>query len=88
MDEREELELKWREEFDKLGEEGVRHEFFKGSIQTDRRKEGFAYRWLGEKRQEQEKKKTDRKHRIMWAILVVIGILILAAAAFQYFGKR
>ncbi len=88
MDEREELELKWREEFDKLGEEGVRHEFFKGSIQTDRHKEGFAYRWLGEKRQEREKKKTDRQHLIMWVILALIGILILAAATFQYFGKE
>ncbi len=87
MDEREELELKWREEFDELGEEGVRHEFFKGSIQTDRRKEGFAYRWLREKRQEREKKKTDRQHRIMWIILALIGILILAVVTFLYFGK-
>jgi len=56
MVDRNPVELKWRREFDELGEEGVREKLFRGTIQTNQRKEGFAYRWLGEKRQEQEEK--------------------------------
>ncbi len=79
MEGRESVELKWREEFDDLGEEGVREKLFRGIIQTNQRKEGFAYRWLEEKRQEQEKRKTDRKHRIILALaLTIIGAVILA----------
>ncbi len=79
MEGRESVERKWREEFDDLGEEGVREKLFRGIIQTNQRKEGFAYRWLEEKRQEQEKRKIDRKHRIILALaLTIIGAVILA----------
>ena len=88
MDDREEIENKWREEFDELGEEGVREKLFRGTIQTNQRKEGFASRWLEEKRQEQEKRKTDPKHWIILALaLTIIGAIILATVGIGIFWK-
>jgi len=83
MDDREEIETKWREEFDEMGEAGVREAFFRGTIQTNQRKEGFAYRWLEEKNQEQEKKDRRRGKVIRVAlgihlILVVVGVFVVS----------
>ena len=52
MDEREALELKWHEEFERLGESGVQRELQKGALYGIKGMEEFAYRWLKEKRQE------------------------------------
>ena len=88
MNDREEIETKWREEFDELGEEGVREKLFRGTIQTNQRKEGFASRWLGEKRQDQENRKTDPKHWIILALaLTIIGAIILATVVIGIFWK-
>jgi hypothetical protein len=77
MGDREEIELLWRKEFDELGESGVRHEFFKSAYLSNQRKEGFAYRWLGEKRKAQEK--TNRKRsRYIWVALNILVVLVIA----------
>ncbi len=84
---REEIELAWRKEFDELGETGVRHEFFKSAYSSNQRKEGFAYRWLGEKRKEQEK--TDRtRWRIIRGALKILVVLMIAGGviASWFFG--
>ena len=76
MEERESVERKWREEFDELGEEGVREKLFRGTIQTNQRMEGFACRWLGEKRKEQEE-----RNRAWGGVRVVLGILVILLIA-------
>ncbi len=78
---RDEIELTWRNEFDELGESGVRHEFFNGTLQADQRKEGFAYRWLGEKRKEQENTSRRRWRNIrvalnIFMLLVIAGVIV------------
>ena len=85
MEGREALERKWREEFDEMGEAGVREEFFKGTIQTVQGKEGFAYLWLGEKRQEQERKWIHRKNRMALVCFPLIGLFILSAVGILFF---
>ncbi len=79
MVDRDPVELKWRKEFDAMGEAGVREEFFKGTFQASQRKEASAYRWLGERRQQQDKRKTNRKHRIVFVLLAILGLLAAAA---------
>ncbi len=89
MDDREEIELTWRKEFDELGEAGVRHEFFKSAYLSNQRKEGFAYRWLGEKRKEQKRKEAGRNHRIgLVAAFILLCLVVLAAGALVFgFGE-
>ncbi len=86
MDDREEIETKWREEFNELGEEGVREKFFRGTFQTNQRMEGFAYRWLGEKRKEQEEK--NRAWRGVRVVLRILVVLVIAGGviASWFFG--
>ncbi len=69
---------KWRKEFDEMGEAGVREELFRGAFQANQRKEGFACRWLEEKRKEQEKEKHDRKQWIVFILLAILGLLAAA----------
>ena len=85
MDEREEMETKWREEFDELGEEGVREKLFRGTIQINQRKEGFAYRWLGEKRHEQERTNRRRERNIWVAFNILVVLVIAGAIALSWF---
>ena len=77
MVDRDPIELKWRNEFDEMGEESVRHEFFKSAYLSDQRKEGFAYRWLGEKRKAQEKT-NRRRRRNIWIVLNILVVLVIA----------
>ncbi len=80
MDDREEIELIWRNEFDELGEAGVRHEFFKGIFQANQRKEAFACRWLDERRKEQQEKEAGRNRRVgLMAAFILLCFLALAA---------
>ena len=85
MDDREEMETKWREEFDELGEEGVREKLFRGTIQINQRKEGFAYRWLGEKRKAQERTDGNRWRIIRVALGVSLVLVIVGAIALSWF---
>ena len=79
MGDREEIETAWRKEFDDLGESGVRYEFFKSAYLSDQRKEGFAYRWLGEKRKAEER--TDKtRWRNIWIVLNILLVLVIAAS--------
>jgi hypothetical protein len=85
MDDREEIELTWRKEFDELGEAGVRHEFFKSAYLSNQRKEGFAYRWLGEKRKAQEKM-NRRRERNIWVVLnIFVGLVIAGVIVINWF---
>ncbi len=86
MDDREEIELTWRKEFDELGEAGVRHEFFKSAYLSNQRKEGFAYRWLGEKRKEQERRNADRSIRAGLVAVSIFVISVVFAAAILLVG--
>ena len=86
MDDREEIELTWRKEFDELGEAGVRHEFFKSAYLSNQRKEGFAYRWLGEKRKEQERRNADRSIRAGLVAVSIFVISVVFAAAVLLVG--
>ncbi len=86
MVDRESVELAWRKEFDDLGEEGVRHEFFKSAYLSDQRKEGFAYRWLGEKRKVQERGNADRSIRAGLVVVSIVVILVGLAAAVLLIG--
>jgi hypothetical protein len=86
MNDREEIELAWRKEFDELGEEGVRHEFFKSAYISDQRKEGFAYRWLGEKRKEQERRNSGLSIRIGLVGGSIFVVLVVFAAAVLLIG--
>ncbi len=79
MNDREEIEHTWREEFDELGESGVRHEFFKGTFRANQRLEGFACRWLEETRRVQEKK-NSRHRKNIWVALGVLVVLVIAGA--------
>ena len=57
----------------------MRHEFFKGVFQANQRKEGFACRWLDERRKEQEK--PDRaRWRNIWVVLNIFVVLVIAGA--------
>ena len=85
MEDREEIETKWRKEFDELGEEGVREKLFRGTIQIDQRKEGFAYRWLGEKRKAQEKTNKKRWKNIRIALKIFVVIVIAGAIFLSWF---
>ncbi len=78
MNDREEIELIWRKEFDELGESGVRHEFFKSAYLSDQRKEGFAYRWLGEKRKAEERT-NRRRSKYIWVALKILVVLVIVA---------
>ncbi len=86
MVDRNPVELKWRREFDELGEEGVREKLFRGTIQTNQRKEGFACRWLGEKRKEQEER--NRKWGGVRVVLRILVVLVIAGGviASWFFG--
>jgi hypothetical protein len=86
MDDRDEIELAWRKEFDELGEEGVREKLFRGTIQNDQRKEGFAYRWLGEKRKEQQRIKAGRNHQIGLVAVFILLCLVGLVAGILVFG--
>ncbi len=86
MVDREEKELTWRKEFDELGEAGVRHEFFKSAYLSNQRKEGFAYRWLGEKRKEQQREEAGRNQRIGLVALITLLCLVVLAAGALFFG--
>ena len=83
---REEMELTWRKEFNELGESGVRYEFFKSAYLSDQRKEGFAYRWLGEKRKAQERANRARWRNI-WVALNIFAILVISGAIFIYWSR-
>ncbi len=85
MVDRDPIELKWRKEFDAMGEAGVREEFFKGTFQASQRKEASAYRWLGERRREQGSR-NKRRGRIIWsALLIVLISAIVGGAVFILF---
>jgi hypothetical protein len=86
MEDRDEVEVTWRKEFDELGESGVRHEFFKGTFVGNQRKEGFAYRWLGEKRKEQQRIKAGRNHRIGLVAAFILLCLVGLIAGVLVFG--
>ncbi len=86
MDDRKALERKWRKEFDELGEEGVREKLFRGTFLANQRKEAFAYRWLGERRKEQQRKEAGRKHRIRLVVVFILLVLVLSAAGALFFG--
>ena len=82
MVDREEIELIWRKEFDELGESGVREEFFKGTFQANQRKEGFAYRWLGEKGKKQQREEARRNQRFRLVVFFsLLCFVVLAAVA-------
>ncbi len=85
MVDRDPIELKWRNEFDAMGEAGVREEFFKGTFQASQRKEASAYRWLGEKRKVEERtaRKRGRNIRVVLGVLVIL--LIAGAIALSWF---
>ena len=85
MDDREEIEIKWREEFDELGEEGVREKLFRGTIQTNQRKEGFAYRWLGEKRKEQEEKNSKGGEVFQVALGILLILVVVSVFLVSWF---
>ncbi len=85
MVDRDPIELKCRNEFDAMGEAGVREEFFKGTFQASQRKEASAYRWLGEKRKVEEKNWSRRKHRMALVYFVLFGIFILSAVGILFF---
>ncbi len=82
---REEIELAWRKEFDELGETGVRHEFFKSAYLSNQRKEGFAYRWLGEKRKAEERTNRRRWRNIRVALKILVVSVIAGAIALSWF---
>jgi hypothetical protein len=88
MEGQESVERKWREEFDEMGEAGVREEFFYGAFQANQRMEGFACRWLEEKRKKNKKRKANRNN---WIILVlaftIIGAFILSKLGIDIFWK-
>lgn len=86
MDTRDEIEGTWRKEFDELGETGVRHEFFKGTFQANQRKEAFAYRWLAQKRKEQQREEADRKQRIKLVVLIILLCLVGLVSGVLVFG--
>ena len=83
MYDREKMELTWRKEFNELGESGVRLEFFKSAYLSDQRKEGFAYRWLGEKRKAQERTNRTRWRKI-WVALNIFAVLVISGAIIIY----
>ena len=85
MDDREEVELTWRKEFDELGEDGVRHEFFKGTFRANQRKEGFACRWLDETRRVQEKKNSRQGRNIRIALGFLVIFVIATTVIFNWF---
>ena len=87
MNDHDEIEVTWRREFDELGEEGVREKLFRGIIQTNQRKEGFAYRWLGEKRKAEERT-NRRRGRNIRVTLKIFVVLMIAGSVFAswFFG--
>ena len=86
MVDRDPIELKWRKEFDAMGEAGVREEFFKGTFQASQRKEASAYRWLGERRKEQQRIKAGRNHRIGLVAAFILLCLVGLIAGVLVFG--
>ncbi len=80
MVDRDPVELKWRKEFDAMGEAGVREEFFKGTFQASQRKEASAFRWLGERRKEQQRIRTGRNRRIGLVTAFILLCLVILAA--------
>ena len=86
MDDRKALERKWREEFDESGEEGVREKLFRGTFLANQRKEAFAYRWLGEKRKEQERRNSGLSIRIGLVGGSIFVVLVVFAAAVLLIG--
>jgi len=85
MNDRDEIEVTWRKEFDELGEEGVREKLFRGAIQANQRKEGFAYRWLGEKRKAQERTNRRRDRNIRGSLIILVVLAIAGAIALSWF---
>jgi hypothetical protein len=83
MDERESLELKWREEFERLGESGVQRELHKGSLLGTKGMEEFAYRWLKEKCQ--ERLETEQRGWRALMVVAILGISIFATVGVDMF---
>jgi hypothetical protein len=79
MNDRDEIEVIWRNEFDELGEEGVREKLFRGTFLANQRKEAFAFRWLGEKGKAEERT-NRRRGRYIRAVLGILVILLIAGA--------
>ena len=74
MNEREELESKWREEFEKTGEEGMRHQLERGLMC------GKAWRHLhtdGSRRK--PRIETEKTATRQWLVGVVIAIVLFLA---------
>ena len=87
MDDRKLLEVGWRKEFEDLGEDGVRHQLFRGRFQANQPKEGFAFGWLQEKQKERDREKAHRRNLVLMFALGLFGVPLIAYFGFSYFGE-
>jgi hypothetical protein len=85
MDDHKEIELTWRKEFDESGEEGVREKLFRGTFLANQRKEAFAFRWLGEKGEAEERTNRRRWRNIRSALKILVVLVVVATVIINWF---
>jgi hypothetical protein len=68
-------EAKWRAEFERYGEENIRDSSRAGYFQEPKRQ--FAYRWLGDRAMERERRETLTFRYLRLTLLAaVVGVIV------------